>query len=114
MSGVNFSKIRKAFPDIENSQSSEDLRRIAEKLDSAEELEGLMKSEFAKPILDHFRSNFGTTLAAIFENVADHQKLVPLIERLRILTELYKTYGHASEDAEFLRNMVDELLAENA
>ncbi len=112
MSEINFAKIRKIFPEIEKSDSVDDLRRLAEKLDKAESLEVVMTGDMAMPILDSFRTEIGLALANLFDNVDDHKKLIPIIERLRFLTGVYKKYTHAKDDADILRNMVDELVQE--
>jgi hypothetical protein len=112
MSGVNFAKIRKVFPDVKDHELSGDLERLAEKLDRAEEIEKFVKSDEGKAFRDHFVVEIGRCLQEMFDNTNDYTLLLPKVERLKVLVGFYKMVAGAETNAEALRTMVDEMIEE--
>lgn len=111
MSG-NYAKIRKVFPNISDYPEADDLERLAGKLDKAEEIEKFYKSEAGQSFRDHFRLEIAECIKDILKDSGDYQKLLPHVERLRVLTAFYKNFVTSSDDAETLRNMIDDYIGE--
>ncbi|MDC1191106.1 hypothetical protein N8148_02785 [Gammaproteobacteria bacterium] len=106
MSGQNLAKIRKALPDIE---LTDDLKGVAERLDKKEALEKLVKSEDGLAFKSHFAEEIAR---AITEILREKDDFTPVVEKLRALIGFYKMFANAENDAEMMRNMVDEIIDE--